>query len=86
MPKEISIAIAEHHNPAYNGPHAEYARLVLLADTLLKRNDIGDGDSDELPLDVIEALGLVEQQVENALEKTIQGSEQLENMAKQLAA
>ncbi len=86
MPKEISIAIAEHHNPAYNGPDAEYARMVFLSDALLKRNDIGDADSHELPLALIEELGLLEQQVENALEKTIQGSEQLENMAKQLAA
>ncbi|WP_455202925.1 HDOD domain-containing protein [Kaarinaea lacus] len=86
MPQEITVAIQEHHNPDYQGPHAEYARLVYAANILLKRHNIGDASDEELPDNILKSMGLTEAQALSVLEKTIQGSEDLDNMARQLAA
>ena len=46
---EIQVAVAEHHNEQYNGVHASYAKLTLVADRLLKRHNIGDAESTDIP-------------------------------------
>lgn len=86
MPPEIIVAIGEHHTPAYAGPHAEYAKLVMLADILLKSHEIGDSATTELPLDILDSLGINEDHALGILDKTIQGRDELESMARQLAA
>ena len=86
MPPEIIVTISEHHNPTYSGPHDEYAKLVLLADILLKSHEIGDAATVELPMDILDSLGINEGHALSILEKTIQGRDELENMARQLAA
>ena len=47
---------------------------------------LGDAVSEELPHSILEALGITEEQALAVMEKTIQGREDLESMAKQLAA
>jgi len=86
MPEEVHITISQHHNFAYSGPHAEYVRLVNVANQLLKRHDIGDADSDELPADIADKVGLSDAQALAILEKTFEGREDLDSMARQLAA
>ncbi|NOZ53072.1 MAG: HDOD domain-containing protein [Gammaproteobacteria bacterium] len=86
MPPEITVSVAQHHNEHYSGPHAEYSRLVYLADILLKSQDIGDASTEEVPETLLESMGLTSDQALAALEKTIQGSEELDTMARQLAA
>lgn len=86
MPPEIVISISEHHNPDYTGPHAEYSQLVMLADILLKSHDIGDAPASEIPDELLDALGITRDHALSILEKTIQVRDDLENMARQLAA
>jgi len=86
MPEEVHVTISQHHNPDYSGPHAEYARLVNVANQLLKRYDIGDATSDELPADLLEKIGITDTQALSILEKTFKGREELDSMARQLAA
>lgn len=86
MPPEIIISISEHHNLKFAGPHAEYSQLVMLADILLKSHDIGDASTIEIPMDLLDALGINEDHTLGILEKTLQGREDLETMARQLAA
>ena len=86
MPAEIIVVLREHHNSDYDGLHAVYANLVLLGDRLLKRYDIGDASSSELPQDILLKLGLKENILESTLEKFLQAQEDLEFMAKTLAA
>ena len=86
MPPEIIIAISEHHNPKYAGPHAEYSQLVMLADILLKSHDIGESSTTEIPLDLLDVLGINEDHTLNILNKTLEGREDLDSMARQLAA
>jgi len=86
MPQELITATAEHHNSDYDGPYKEYVRLVYLTDTLLKQQNIGDAADNEISDEFLQSMGLTRQQLNTTLEKTIQGSNELDNMARQLAA
>lgn len=83
---EIQVAVAEHHDELYNGVHASYARLSLVADRLLKRYDIGDAESTELPEAILSSLGINVQQAEEQLENIIGSSQDLDQLAQQFAA
>jgi len=86
MPKEIIVVQQEHHNPAYDGLHANYVQVVALADRLLKGLDMGDAESDELPAGLLDSLGLNTEQVAKVLECTVESREELDTMARQLVA
>jgi len=83
---EIQVAIAEHHHEQYNDKHASYSRLSLLADRLLRRHDIGDAESTELPEAVLSSLGISVQQAEAQLEIIINSAQDLDQLAQQFAA
>ncbi|MDT8383502.1 MAG: HDOD domain-containing protein [Gammaproteobacteria bacterium] len=86
MPQEILVVQREHHNPDYVGPHAQYVQLVALADRLLKGLDMGDAASDELPDDLLAAVGIDAGQVARVMERVVEGREELDSMARQLVA
>lgn len=86
LPSEISMTILHHHNPEYDGPYKEYAWLVYLADSLLAQHNIGEGSDDDIDEQFLQQLGLSRDQVNTALENTIKDREELDNMARQLAA
>lgn len=58
LPHEIAVACQEHHNPEYDGLHFELANLLLLVGRLLKPYGVGDACSDEIPVQVLQRLGL----------------------------
>ena len=86
VPSDICTAIKYHHDTNYSGPYKEYTYLVYLADTLLAQHNIGDSIEDEITDEFLLRLGLTRQQVNIALEKTIKDRNELDNMARQLAA
>lgn len=86
MPAEIIVVQKEHHNTDYDGVHADYVRLVTLADHLLKGLELGDAVSDTLPADMLAAMGLEKGQVLKVLERTVESREELDTMARQLVA
>lgn len=86
MPETVLACVSEHHNTTYEKEHAEYVGLVTLADRLLKRIELGDGDSTELPADLLAKFGFTEEQLEGMLESLQEKSECLDSMAQQLAA
>lgn len=86
MPNEIIASTAEHHNKHYSGPYAQYANILYITDALLKRHDLGDACDTGLPQHILRSLGLSSSQVLGILEKTLQGSSELDTMARKLAA
>lgn len=86
LQEEIQVAIANHHDEAYDGKHAAYSRLCLLSDRLLKRHDIGDSESTELPEAILSSLGISAHQAEEQLEVIIKTSEELDALSQQFAA
>jgi HD-like signal output (HDOD) protein len=83
---EIQVAVAEHHNEHYRGIHAAYAKLTLIADRLLKRHDIGDAESTELPDSILSSLGFTQEQAEEVLNNLIMSTNELDTLAEQFAA
>ena len=83
---EIQVAVAEHHDELYNGVHAAYPKLVLIADRLLKRHGIGDAESTELPEAILSSLGITSAQAEELLENLIASASELDQLAHQFAA
>lgn len=86
MPQEVIVTQREHHNPHYNGAHANYVQVVALADALLKNHEMGDAASAALPEEVLTAVGLQKEQAEAVLIRTLEGSEDLDGMARLLVA
>lgn len=86
MPPEVVVTIREHHNPDYDGVHAVYSGLVLLANRLLHRVGIGDAESAVLPPSVLQAFGLSAEQAEQVLASVLESASVLDLMAAQLAA
>lgn len=86
MPKEIINAVTEHHNPELCGDYSVYANMVYIANALLKRHGIGDGESMEIPAEMLQRFGLEEAQLELALNSVLGDKEGLEFMAGKMAA
>lgn len=86
MPQEIIVAVREHHREDYDGPHAVYSRLVLLADRMLRGLSMGDAPTNELPPRLLDILGLKEIQTVMIMGRILEGMTDLNVMAKTLAA
>jgi putative nucleotidyltransferase with HDIG domain len=81
MPEEVIVAVERHHDEDYRGEYAIYARLALLADRLLKRLNVGDADSTELPATVLAELGLQEDDLMDAMQRLLEARSDLDNLA-----
>ncbi len=86
MPGAIMTAVFEHHNSQYKGKYREYANLVLIANRSLKGHGIGDETSDELPLDVLDHLGLTSEHVFLASTRLMASHEELDSLVQSLIA
>ena len=86
MPSEVITAIAEHHNPDYDGVHSVYPNLVLVANRLLRAHRVGEGESGELPAQVLERLSLHEDHARVVLEGVMEGRRNLDDMAEQMVS
>jgi HD-like signal output (HDOD) protein len=86
LPLPITITVLEHHNLNYAGPYEEYVQLVQISNALLKSHDLSDAENDELPVELMENLGLEEEQVFMALDKLLEQSGELESMVQDMAS
>jgi len=86
MPEEIIVAVREHHHEDYDGPHAVYSRMVLIADRMLSGLDMGDATTNELPAPLLDALGLKEIQTVMVMGRILEGMTDLNAMARALAS
>ena len=86
MPEELIVAVEHHHNLAYHGPHAVYAQLSNLSERLLKMHNMSDADTDEIPPELLESLGLEEEQVFLIMDEVLTGGETLKAMAYAISA
>ncbi len=85
LPDEVVTAITEHHNEAYQGPHAEYARLVNIASHLLSEQGVSEMVIDTPSPKLVEALGLSDEMVEQALAAVLENEGELARLANGMA-
>jgi len=86
MPEEVIVTQVEHHNINYAGDHDAYAKLVLLANQLLKEYGIGDASTTRIPYTILEELGLNEEEITAATVKVMKSAPELESLAHLMAA
>jgi len=86
MPPELIITTENHHRLDYRGPYAEYALLINLSERLLKMHSMSDADDDEIPQELLDRLGLEEEQVVFMMDEVLTGGETLKEMAYSISA
>lgn len=86
LPDEIVVATREHHTGQYQGPFAVYVQMARLTDYLLRVHASGQAVYDDLPDDTLTALGLGQADVIRVMMQLLDQDENLETMARQLAA
>lgn len=84
MPAELIVATFEHHNPNYKGQHFVYPNLILLANRLLKRHEIGDETDTCLPSPLLARLGLDEETALTALDAVMENQAVIDSMVQDL--
>lgn len=86
LPDEIIIATREHHNEYYQGPHAVYSQLVMLADRLIKQYDISAQIPGEEPEAIMHLLDLGEYKTAVIMKKVMDDCDGLDSIAMQMSA
>ncbi len=86
LPEEVVTTVREHHNEGYDGPHAIYVRLEQLVDRILDNLEKGEAATEALPSALLDALGLDEVDVMRVVEKVLDESSGLDEMASRFAA
>ena len=84
MPAELVISTYEHHNPSYKGQHHVYPNLILIANRLLRQQDIGDETETSVPKSLLDKLGLSQKACLDAYKKLFENHEALEAMVQEL--
>ncbi len=84
LPPEVIAAIRYHHDENYQGEYAIYPNLVLIATRLLKSQGIGDANSCDLPLELMQSLSLKEADLLKVLENVLSQREDLFELVQQV--
>jgi HD-like signal output (HDOD) protein/prolyl-tRNA editing enzyme YbaK/EbsC (Cys-tRNA(Pro) deacylase) len=82
---EIIVSVREHHNHDYDGEHKIFVHLLQVANALLKTVDIGDEISREIPETALQSIGLDAQTAYEILVHVMEGCNDLNAFAHQLA-
>lgn len=86
LPDEIAVATREHHAEEYHGSFAIYVQMARLSDYLLRVHASGQAVYEDIPADALTALGLSQADVIKVMMQLLEQDENLETMARQLAA
>ena len=81
MPDEVTLAIRYQKNPAYEGPHAVYARLLWLGRQLLTDRGVAIGAGEAVPQSVYDELGLDRAAVEEQFDELVNSKDSIMAMA-----
>jgi HD-like signal output (HDOD) protein len=86
LPDEIVVATREHHTDHYHGSFGVYVQMAHLSDYLLRVHASGQVAYEDIPEDTLKALGLSQGDVIKVMVQLLEQDENLETMARQLAA
>ncbi len=86
MPEELTSAVRWHHQEDNKDEYAIYSNIVLIANRLLKRLEIGDATQITLPEEIMEMIGLEESDALKALDLISEDELDLNSIAHQMVA
>ncbi len=81
MPDELVVALRFQHLPDYRGPHARYAQLLALSNSLLAQHQIGEGPSHPLLPSLYGELGLEPLKAESAIQQLVENGESIDELS-----
>ncbi|MDY6842155.1 MAG: HDOD domain-containing protein [Pseudomonadota bacterium] len=81
MPDEVTLAIRYQKNPAYDGSHSVYARLLWLGRQLLTARGVALGAGEEISQEFYDHLGLNRKQVEEHFDELVESKDSVMAMA-----
>lgn len=85
MPQELVIAVRHHHDEGYWDQYASLPQLVLIANRLLVDHG-ADAESTDLPQFSLDMLGLDRKSVIGLAERLLNDADELDDLARRLAA
>ncbi len=85
LPKEVVIAVSQHQSGDYTGDSADYVYLLQVADILLDEQSEDELRTERLSV-AAKPLGIDVDTILDVWESVLQGREDLESLARQLAA
>lgn len=86
MPEPTIIVAREHHSLQYTGQHQAYVNIIKLTNQSLRCHNIGEGEFGGPNTELLTALQLQEEQVDEALSAIMAGASGLENIASTFAS
>ncbi|ACE85202.1 HDOD domain-containing protein [Cellvibrio japonicus] len=84
MPEEVVVGLRYQNNPHYQGEHSQYAKLIFVAQRLLRYHGIGRGPKLPVPQQVYDDLHLDPEKANNTVANIIESSEDLKHIACEL--
>ncbi len=85
LPEEVVVAIGRHHEEGYQGENAVFAWLVNIASHLLSDHGVPEMAIDTPAPQLVEALGLDGEKLEEALARVLEGQGELRRLACSMA-
>lgn len=86
MPEDVSLALRFQNEPDYVGPGNTYANLIFVAMRLLRQHGIGNAPLEPIPEELFERLHLDPEKARQSIQHVVDASEQINNLAAELAA
>ena len=86
MPEELIAAVRWHHQEEHWNEYAVYSNIVLIANRLLNRIDVGDSVESVLPDKIMQMIGLEEEDAFKALDLIVADEQELDAIAHQMVA
>ncbi len=86
LPAEAVLAIRQQHNPFYCGDHDNYAQLLYVTTRALRQRGYGDGPAEALDPNVLDALGLTQETVDEVADELIEHVGELADMVTALSS
>lgn len=86
MPDEVSLALRFQNEPNYAGPGYLYANLIFVAMRLLRQHGVGNAPLEPIPDELFQRLHLDPEKAKQAIQQVVDASEQINNLAAELAA
>lgn len=85
MPEEVCIGLRFQNDSDYQDEESAYANLLFIAMRLLRKHGIGDAPLANIPADMYERLHLDPEQAEEAINKVMESTAELNMMVNNMA-
>lgn len=86
MPDEVCAALRFQNEAEFEDTDSEYANLLFIAMRLLRKHGIGDAPLTDIPADLYTRLHLDPEKADEAIERMLESSSELNMMAANMAA